>query len=114
MKDLNEESNFNFYPSKIRLQSRNIFHDNYKEFYKNKRIKEKTINLIDSRTNELNKKIMINGLWGSQTLQKNKSSGNLLYSKHLTKYQALRELGSNLLTGIKIKLPRDRKVDINI
>ena len=114
LKDLNEESNINIYPSKIKLRSRNIFMDNYKEFYKNKRIKEKTINLIESKTNELNKKIMINGLWGSQTLQKNKSSGNLLYSKHLTKYQALRELGSNLLTGIKIKLPRDRKVDINI
>ena len=114
LKDLNEESNLNIYPSKIKLKSRNIFLDNYKEFYKNKRIKEKTINLIDSRTNELNKKIMINKLWGSQTLQKNKSSGNLLYGKHLTKYQALRELGSNLLTGIKIKLPRDRKVDINI
>ena len=114
LKDLNEESNLNIYPSKIRLKSRNIFLDNYKEFYKNKRIKEKTMNLIGKRTNELNKKIMINGLWGSQTLQKNKSSGNLLYSKHLTKYQALRELGSNLLTGIKIKLPRDRKVDINI
>ena len=114
LKDLNEESNLNIYPSKIKLKSRNIFLDNYKEFYKNKRIKEKTINLIDSRTNELNKKIMINGLWGSQTLQKNKSSGNLLYGKHLTKYQALRELGSNLLTGIKVKLPRDRKVDINI
>ena len=114
LKDLNEESNLNIYPSKIKLKSRNIFLDNYKEFYKNKRIKEKTINLIDSRINELNKKIMINGLWGSQTLQKNKSSGNLLYGKHLTKYQALRELGSNLLTGIKIKLPRDRKVDINI
>ena len=114
LKDLNEESNLNIYPSKIKLKSRNIFLDNYKEFYKNKRIKEKTINLIDSRTNELNKKIMINGLWGSQTLQKNKSSGNLLYGKHLTKYQALRELGSNFLTGIKIKLPRDRKVDINI
>ena len=114
VKDLNEEDNFNFYPTKIRLQSRNIFQENYKEFYKNKKIKEKTLNIIGKRTNELNKKIMINGLWGSQTLQKNKSSENLLFSKHLTKYQALRELGSNLLTGIKVKLPRDRKVDINI
>ena len=47
LKDLNEESNLNIYPSKIKLKSRNIFLDNYKEFYKNKRIKEKTINLID-------------------------------------------------------------------
>ena len=114
VKDLNEEDNFNFYPTKIRLQSRNIFQENYKEFYKNKKIKEKTLNIIGKRTNELNKKIMINGLWGTQTLQKNKSSENLLFSKHLTKYQALRELGSNLLTGIKVKLTRDRKVDINI
>ena len=114
VKDLNEEDNFNFYPTKIRLQSRNIFQENYKEFYKNKKIKEKTLNIIGKRTNELNKKIMINGLWGTQTLQKNKSSENLLFSKHLTKYQALRELGSNLLSGIKVKLPRDRKVDINI
>ena len=114
VKDLNEEDNFNFYPTKIRLQSRNIFQENYKEFYKNKKIKEKTINIIGKGTNELNKKIMINGLWGTQTLQKNKSSENLLFSKHLTKYQALRELGSNLLSGIKVKLPRDRKVDINI
>ena len=114
VKDLHEEDNFNFYPTKIRLQSRNIFQENYKEFYKNKKIKEKTLNIIGKRTNELNKKIMINGLWGTQTLQKNKSSENLLFSKHLTKYQALRELGSNLLTGIKVKLPRDRKVDINI
>ena len=114
VKDLNEEDNFNFYPTKIRLQSRNIFQENYKEFYKNKKIKEKTLNIIGKGTNELNKKIMINGLWGTQTLQKNKSSENLLFSKHLTKYQALRELGSNLLTGIKVKLPRDRKVDINI
>ena len=114
VKDLNEEDIFNFYPTKIRLQSRNIFQENYKEFYKNKKIKEKTLNIIGKRTNELNKKIMINGLWGTQTLQKNKSSENLLFSKHLTKYQALRELGSNLLSGIKVKLPRDRKVDINI
>ena len=46
VKDLNEEDNFNFYPTKIRLQSRNIFQENYKEFYKNKKIKEKTLNII--------------------------------------------------------------------
>ena len=52
--------------------------------------------------------------WGNKPLNKNNSTGNLLYSKHLTKYQALRELGSNLLNGIKVKLPRERKVDIHI
>ncbi len=64
--------------------------------------------------NELNKKIIKAGTWGTQTLQKNNSTGNLLFSKHLTKYQALRELGSNILNGIKVKLPRGRKVDLNI
>ena len=115
VEDLNEEGNLNFYPSKIKLNSRNIFQDSYKEFYKNKRsINIKTNIHIGKNMNELNRKIMINDKWGNQILQNNKSTENLLYSKHLTKYQALRELGSNLLNGIKVKLPRDRKVDINI
>ena len=116
LKDLNRGSNINFYPSKNKLKSRNIFVSNYREFFKNlkgKEIKDNTN--IGKNMNELNKKIIMNGGWGgAQTLQKNNSTGNLLYSKHLTKYQALRELGSNLLNGIKVKLPRERKVDINI
>ena len=116
LKDLNRGSNINFYPSKNKLKSRNIFVSNYREFFKNlkgKEIKDNTN--IGKNVNELNKKIIMNGGWGgAQTLQKNNSTGNLLYSKHLTKYQALRELGSNLLNGIKVKLPRERKVDINI
>ena len=116
LKDLNRGSNINFYPSKNKLKSRNIFVSNYREFFKNlkgKEIKDNTN--IGKNVNELNKKIIMNGGWGgAQTLQKNNSTGNLLYSKHLTKYQALRELGSNLLNGIKVKMPRERKVDINI
>ena len=38
---------------------------------------------------------------------------NKVYARHMTKQQVLRELGSNILSGIKIRLPRDRKVDIN-
>ena len=115
LKDLNDDmTNMGFYPKKIKLKTRNIFENNYKEFYKTKKIKkDKDIN-IGKNISDLNKKIMLTGGWGTQSLQKNNSSGNLLYSKHLTKYQALRELGSNLLNGIKVKLPRDRKVDINI
>ena len=96
LKDLNRGSNVNFYPSKNKLKSRNIFVSNYREFFKNlkgKEIKDNTN--IGKNVNELNKKIIMNGGWGgAQTLQKNNSTGNLLYSKHLTKYQALRELGS--------------------
>ena len=115
LKDLNKDSKFNFYPTKIKLKSRNIFDNNYKEFFKNKK-KAKEIEDINigKNMNELNKKIILTGGWGNQILQKNNSTGNLLFSKHLTKYQALRELGSNLLNGIKVKLPRERKVDIQI
>ena len=38
---------------------------------------------------------------------------NIIYSRHMTKQQVLRELGSNILSGIKIKLPRRRKVELN-
>ena len=115
LKDLNRGSNINFYPPKEKLKTRNIFNSNYKEFFKNKRNKDiKDDSNTENNMNELNKKIIMSGGWGTQMLHKNNSTGNLLFSKHLTKYQALRELGSNLLNGIKVKLPRERKVDINI
>ena len=115
LKDLNNESNFNFYLSTIKLKSKNIFDNNYKDFYQNKRSQDiKVVKDVGKNMNELNKKIIMTGEWGNQILQKNNSTGNLLYSKHLTKYQALRELGSSLLNGIKVKLPRERKVDIQI
>ena len=114
MKDLDSESFINFYPTKGKLNTRNIFHNNYKEFIKNKKGSREYDPNIGKKMNELNKKIIKAGTWGTQTLQKNNSTGNLLFSKHLTKYQALRELGSNILNGIKVKLPRGRKVDLNI
>ena len=45
--------------------------------------------------------------------KKKKTKDNIVTSKHHTRQQALRELGSTFLSGIKIKLPRDRKVEIN-
>ena len=114
LKDLNDKSNFNFYPSKKKLKTRNIFHVNYKELTKNKIEKKENILKDDKSLNDFNKKIVMDRGWGNKPLNKNNSTGNLLYSKHLTKYQALRELGSNLLNGIKVKLPRERKVDIHI
>ena len=94
---------------------KNIFrYDSYKD-YKKLRIKtENKINIFS----ELNKKIMISRDWGNDL--SNKKSENIGFnddnkriSRHISKQQILRELGSNILSGIKIKLPRDRKVDIN-
>ena len=114
MKDLNVGNKFNFYSPKIKLKSRNIL-NNFKEIYKIKRKNEFKDNTnVGKKMNELNKKIIMAGEWGNHSLQKNKSTGNLLFSKHATKYQSLRELGSNLFNGIKVKLPRERKVDIHI
>ena len=82
------------------------------------RIKNKSIghkNLIYSKNtfSDFNKKILANQKWGEFN-ENNSNTINTVYSKHQTKTQILRELGSNILSGIKIKLPRNRKVDLTI
>ena len=117
LKDLDDKTNLDFFPpsSKISIKTKNVFVNNYKDLISEK--KKQIIN--DSKVkknnfNEFNKKIILTKGWGTKTISNNMSTGNLLVSKHLTRYQALRELGSNLLNGIKVKLPRDRKVDVKI
>ena len=93
---------------------KNIFrYDSYKD-YKKLRIKTENKTNIFS---ELNKKIMISRDWGNDLSNKKTENifndDNKRISRHISKQQILRELGSNILSGIKIKLPRDRKVDIN-
>ena len=117
LKDLDEKTNTNFYPppDKTEINSKNIFLNNYKEIFKEKEKEKIKKPATKNNFNEFNKKIILTKGWGIKTMSKNMSTGNLLVSsKHHTRYQALRELGSNLLNGIKVKLPRDRKVDINI
>ena len=96
---------------------KNIFrYDSYKDYKNYRTKKENKINIFS----ELNKKIMNNRDWGND-LTENKSKNmdmgfnddNRRFGRHISKQQILRELGSNILSGIKIKLPRDRKVDIN-
>ena len=110
LKDLDHKNLKNFYsPGNTGMRNVNIFGKKYREIFKNLS-KEKN----DSQhLNEFNKKIITNSEWGNKTMRKNMSSGNV-FGKHLTKYQALRELGSNLFSRIKVKLPRDRKINIQI
>lgn len=112
LKDLDEKADLNLYPQpkKIDIRHKNIFESNYRDF---RRLKNGD-NQAKNNLNEFNKKIISSQGWGNKTMSKNMSTGNLLYSKHHTRYQALRELGSSLLNGIKVKLPRDRKVDVKI
>ena len=112
LKDLDDKDDLKYFPipDKNELNSRNIFISNYKDLFRQKKKQTSTNNNL----NEFNKKILTSKGWGTKTMSKNMSTGNLLFSKHQTRYQALKELGSNLLNGIKVKLPRERKVDVRI
>ena len=99
-------------------RTKNIFrynsHKNYKNFPKTKEYK---VNVFT----EFNKKILNSREWGNDLSSKKKlntemvfnNDNNKIFARHITKQQILMELGSNILSGIKIRLPRNRKVDIN-
>ena len=85
--------------------------------FKKKNFKYMTNSNEKNVFSEFNKRIMSNTRWGND-LSSNKNenkdnSSNLVYARHHTKQQVLRELGSSILNGVKVKLPRDRKVDLN-
>ena len=61
---------------------------------------------------DFNKKIMTNKRWGNELTERYNNKVSTVYSKHQTKLQILRELGNNILIGNKIKLPRNRKVNL--
>ena len=92
------------------LKQNNIFGRNFMKNYKIGLFKP----LSNNSLNALNKNILVDTNWGNKTGgEKSQRQENLVFAKHHTKQQALRELGSNILSGIKVKLPRDRKVEIN-
>ena len=106
LKDLTELN-----PENMRNNKRyNIFGKNFKRSHKNL-TSEKNV------FSEFNKKIMKNKGWGNDVMDSNlkpdKVSDGKVYARHHTKQQVLRELGSSILNGVKIRLPRDRKVDLN-
>ena len=92
---------------------RNILGSSFMRGNKTYKIKQPEKNALS----DFNRKILSTAGWGNETGNENGGlkdrDKNLVYSRHITKQQVLRELGSNILSGIKIKLPRDRKVDIN-
>ena len=50
--------------------------------------------------------------WGETNLNNiSGRKGKVIFSKHQTRRQVEMELGSGFLHGIKVKLPRERKVD---
>ena len=65
---------------------------------------------------DFNKNILTNRRWGDANLL-NTTGGSkerIMFSKHQTKRQVEMELGTRFLNGIKVKLPRNRKININL
>jgi hypothetical protein len=62
--------------------------------------------------NDLNRRIISDVGWGNNTIRKNMSSQNILYSKHQKKNQLFKELGNSFINNFKLKLPRERKTKI--
>ena len=88
----------------------NIFGKNYQKYNKNLKTEKNVFS-------EFNKKIIKNKGWGNEIITEIKpdkvADSKFVYARHHTKQQVLRELGSSILNGVKIRLPRDRKVDLN-
>ena len=91
------------------IKQKIIFGRNFMKNYKIGLFKRPTDNSFAS----FNKSILTDSNWGNSSVGKEKRNENIIFAKHQTKIQVLRELGSNFLNGIKIKLPRDRKIEIN-
>ena len=113
VKDLYIENNnidFNNMNNLRNTQSFNLFKHNFKS-----PLRTLQNNNVKNSMADFDKKILANKRWGNDI---GDGGGNpkqyLVYSKHHTKRQALQELGSNILNSIKLKLPRDRKVEVNI
>ena len=114
LQDLDYQNINNYYsPSQTRTKNINIFGKSYRDIFKNIN-KNNKINNKNKDLNDFNKNIITNKGWGNKTMRKNMSSENLLFGKHQSKYQAIREIGTNILSRIKVRMPRSRKINIQI
>ena len=83
-------------------------------FMRNARLTTNKEPVTTNSVTNLYKEILTDGNWGNQIGGGKKDQNeNIIYSRHHTKQQVLRELGSNILSGIKVRLPRDRRVELN-
>ena len=108
LQDLNNESNYR----KLSISKKdNIFGRNF--------IKSNKFRINNtSKDNPLyvfNKKILTDANFGNITLSQKSHTEkeNIVTSKHLSKQQAFKELGNTMISGLKIKFPRNRKVELS-
>ena len=108
--NMQELKNEKTYYGPVNIKQKNIFRKDLTRNYK--------IGLIKSPGNyffsSFNKNILTDENWGNEIGGKGKNkNSNTIFARHHTKQQALRELGNTIFSGLKIKLPRDRKVELN-
>jgi hypothetical protein len=107
MKDLKTDRAF-YGIEKVKPQ--NIFGRDFMKNYKIGLFKKSTNN---NSLATLNRNILTDENWGNRIGgTKDDAHDNIIFAKHHTKQQVVRELGSNIFNRTKIKLPRDRKVEI--
>ena len=93
-----------------KIKPQNIFGRDFMKNYKIGLFKKPTNN---NSLATLIRNILTDENWGNRIGgTKDDVHDNIIYAKHHTKQQVVRELGSNIFNRTKIKLPRDRKVEI--
>ena len=108
LQDLNNESNYR----KLSISKKdNIFGRNFiksNKFRMNNTSKDNPLYVF-------NKKILTDANFGNITLSQKRHTEkeNIVTSKHLSKQQAFKELGNTMISGLKIKFPRNRKVELS-
>ena len=108
LQDLNNESNYR----KLSISKKdNIFGRNFiksNKFQINNTSKDNPLYVF-------NKKILTDANFGNITLSQKRHTEkeNIVTSKHLSKQQAFKELGNTMISGLKIKFPRNRKVELS-
>ena len=108
LQDLNNESNYR----KLSISKKdNIFGRN---FIKSNKFKINNTSK-DNPLYVFNKKILTDANFGNITLSQKRHTEkeNIVTSKHLSKQQAFKELGNTMISGLKIKFPRNRKVELS-
>ena len=112
LKDLSEINHDGFYKNSLTARYNDIIGEKFR-IKNNSHISRNMNTKYKNEFGDFNKRILTNKRWGNEISSNNTNNNlNTVYSKHQTKIQILRELGSNILNGVKIKLPRDRKVNL--
>ena len=112
LKDLSEINHDGFYKNSLTTRYNDIIGEKFR-IKNNSHISRNINTKYKNEFGDFNKRILTNKRWGNEISSNNTNNNiNTVYSKHQTKIQILRELGSNILNGVKIKLPRDRKVNL--